>query len=316
MIDQPQPNERELEAAVIGAMLLEKDSLYKVLRILTYKCFYVEAHALIFKTMSDMFKNSEHIDLLTVSQKLRAKGVLEKIGGAYFVTDLTTRVNSSAHIETHAALVKEAWIKRSIIDTANRTLQQAYKLDVDALDTLDKVIGDFNKLVSEIHQGGIADLKEVGYAIIEKSGHNLTEHKLLGVPSGMIALDSFTSGWKAPDLIVIAARPSMGKTAFVLQCALNAVTRFRKKVAVFSLEMSVEQCLQRLFSSISQIELSKIIKGQVTAQEQTALEAKGSEIIDSGLVIDDAGGHLLLGQSKGHGKYSASRCFSTANYQS
>jgi replicative DNA helicase len=281
------PQAIEMEEAVLGAVLLEKNAIYMAAKILTPNSFYKPAHVIIFKTVLGMFANSDPIDLLTVTDKLREQGTLDQIGGRYYITELTTKVNSAGHIEYHATIIKEAWIKRSIIAMASKLYDQCYHSNTDSFVILDNAATQTNNIIEQIYKNKTTDLREVGAEIIETASHNAEGHELVGVPTGIYRVDRFTSGWKTPDLIVIAARPSMGKTAFVLQTALNAATQFGKKIAFFSLEMSVKQCMQRLFSSIAEIDLSKIIKGQATAQEKLILENKGQKIIDSDLYIDD-----------------------------
>ena len=288
------PQAIELEEAILGAVMLEKNSIYFVARLLIPDCFYKPAHKQIYETILEMFENSEPIDILTVTNKLQDKSQLENVGGAYYITELTTKINSSAHIEYHATIIKEKWILRRIIAATSNLARDCYQDGADALQLLDNSNSENNKIVQQIYKNKIADLRTIGYEVIEKASFNSEGHELVGVPSGISVIDRFTSGWKAPDFIVIAARPSMGKTALVLQCALNAVTLFQKQVAVFSLEMSVEQCLQRLFSSISQIDLSKIIKGQVTQAEKTRMQDKGQRLINSGLYIDDTPGLTII----------------------
>jgi len=288
------PQAIDMEEAVIGAILLEKNSIYMVTKMLTPESFYKPAHMKIYKAAIDMFANSEPIDLLTVTNKLRERGELEGIGGAFAVTELTSKVNSAAHIEYHAAIIKEAWLKREIIKMSDRLNVDSYRDDLDALSLLDRSAAEVNSIIEHIYKNKSHDLKQIGYEVIEKATHNATGHSLIGVPSGMLTVDRFTSGWKSPDLIVIAARPSMGKTAFVLQCAVNAATQFDKSVAVFSLEMSVEQCMQRLLSTTAQIDLSKIIKGQVSQHEKLRLENLGQKITDSKLHIDDSAALTII----------------------
>lgn len=289
-IDKIPPQVIEIEEAILGAVLLEKDSIYTTTRLLNPECFYKPKHQTIYKAILEMFDNSEPIDILTVTSKLRDQGKLDEVGGAYFITELTSKVNSAAHIEFHATVVKEKWIIRKVIESTQNILNMCYQDNIDALQLLDRANSENNKIIEQIFKHKTADLKTIGYEVIEKASFNSEGHELVGIPSGMQQLDQFTSGFKAPDLIVIAARPSMGKTALVLQCALNAATMFQKQVAIFSLEMSVEQCLQRLFSSISQIDLGKIIKGQVSATEKLRIQNMGQRLIDSGLHIDDAAG--------------------------
>jgi len=267
------PQAVDVEEAVLGALMLEKDALSSVIDILKADVFYKDAHQKIFKAISDLFEKSSPIDILTVTAQLRKMGEIEMIGGAYYITELTNRVASAANIEYHSRIILQKHIQRELIRVSSEIIQIAYEDTTDVLDLLDKA----EKSLFEIGQNNtrrdsriIHDLMRESLAEIEA----LKDKKdgLTGVASGFTDLDRMTSGWQKSDLVIIAARPAMGKTAFVLTCARNAAVDFDKPVVVFSLEMSSNQLVNRLISGEAEIEQEKIRKGTLEEWEWTKIQ--------------------------------------------
>jgi replicative DNA helicase len=258
------PQAPDLEEAVLGALMIEKDALTSVVDVLKPQSFYKDAHREIYQVILDLFADSQPVDLLTVTQRLRSSGKLEMAGGPFYVATLTERVNSAANIEFHARIIAEQAIKRELIGVASEILRDGYEDTTDALQLLDKAQQHlFNVSESNIRKS-VADMRSLMQQAI-KELEAKKDHKdgLTGVPSGFTALDRVTSGWQKSDLVIIAARPAMGKTAFVLSALRNAAVEFNMPAAIFSLEMSAVQLVNRLISAEAELESEKIKKGNL-----------------------------------------------------
>jgi len=282
------PQAIDLEEAVLGALMLEKDALSSVIDILKPEVFYKDNHQKIFYAIRHLFEKTSPVDILTVTAQLRQQGELEMIGGAYYITELTNRVASAANIEYHSRIIIQKFIQRELIRISTEVIQSAYEDTTDVLDLLDKA----EKNLFEIAQNNLRrdsrkmddlmheTLKEIEALKDKKDG-------LTGVASGFTDLDRMTSGWQKSDLVIIAARPAMGKTAFVLSCARNAAVDFNKPVVVFSLEMSSVQLVNRLISGETHIEQEKIRKGNLEEWEWQQIHSKIGRLEQAPLIIDD-----------------------------
>jgi replicative DNA helicase len=282
------PQAVDLEEAVLGALMLEKDALSSVIDILKPVVFYVDKHQRIFNAIHVLFEKSSPVDILTVTAQLRQQGELEMIGGAYYITELTNRVASAANIEFHARIIIQKFIQRELIRISTEVINSAYEDTTDVLDLLDKA----EKNLFDIAQNNLRrdsrkmddilneSLKEIEALKDKKDG-------LTGVASGFTELDRMTSGWQKSDLVIIAARPAMGKTAFVLSCARNAAVDFHKPVVVFSLEMSSVQLVNRLISGETEVEQEKIRKGNLEEWEWQQIHSKIGRLEQAPLIIDD-----------------------------
>ena len=225
------PQAIDLEEAVLGALMLEKDALSAVIDILKPETFYVDANQKIFRAIQHLFQNSSPVDILTVTNRLRQTAELEVVGGAYYITELTNRVASAANIEFHARIISEKFIQRELISISSDIITSAYEDTTDVLELLDKA----EKNLFAIAEGNIRRESYDMSTLIQKSIQQLESLKdkvdgLTGVTSGFVELDRLTSGWQNSDLIIIAARPAMGKTAFVLSLARNAAIIGAKKI--------------------------------------------------------------------------------------
>lgn len=282
------PQAADLEEAVLGALMLEKDALSSVIDILKAETFYVDAHKKIFAAIQYLFQNSMPVDLLTVTNQLRKTGELEIVGGAFYITELTNRVASSANIEFHARIISEKYIQRELIAISSDIITNAYEDTTDVLQLLDKA----EKNLFAIAEGNLRRESYDMASLIQKSIAQLEELKdkvdgLTGVPSGFTELDRMTSGWQNSDLVIIAARPAMGKTAFVLSLARNASLIGKKKIAIFSLEMAAVQLTNRLIAAETEIPAEKLKKGDLTEAEWQQLITRVGRLSDSGIFIDD-----------------------------
>ncbi|MDB5086697.1 MAG: Replicative helicase, partial [Mucilaginibacter sp.] len=282
------PQAIDLEEAVLGALMLEKDALSSVIDILKADVFYKDSHQKIFAAIRMLFEKSSPVDILTVTAQLRQQGELEMIGGAYYITELTNRVASAANIEYHSRIIIQKFIQRELIRISTDVIQSAYEDTSDVLDLLDRA----EKNLFEIAQNNLRrDSRKMDDLMHEalKEIEALKDKKdgLTGVASGFTDLDRMTSGWQKSDLVIIAARPAMGKTAFVLTCARNAAVDFNKPVVVFSLEMSSVQLVNRLISGETEIEQEKIRKGTLEEWEWQQIHSKIGRLEQAPLIIDD-----------------------------
>jgi replicative DNA helicase len=246
------PQAIPLEEAVLGAAMLDKDAFAVVIDILKSDSFYVDAHRVIFKAMLELFEKSAPIDLLTVTEKLRSMGEYETAGGASYLVQLTNRVSSSANIEYHARIVSQKFIQRELIRVSTDIIRDSYEDTTDVFDLLDKAEqGLFGITEQNMQRGyeGMNTLASKALLFLEELAGKTDG--LTGIPSGFTNLDRVTSGWQRTDLIIVAARPAMGKTSFTLALARNAAMAQGEKkfpVAFFSLEMGKIQLVQRLIS--------------------------------------------------------------------
>lgn len=285
------PQALELEEAVLGALMLEKDALTTVIDLLKPQSFYKDAHQRIFKAILSLFDKSEPIDILTVTQELREQGELEFVGGAYYVSQLTTRVNSAANIEFHARVITEAAIKRDLISISSEVLGRAFEDTTDVFELLDSTEAKLFEVSESNIRKNFDDMQSLMHkAIKELEAKKSQKEGLTGVPSGFTALDRVTSGWQPSDLIILAARPAMGKTAFVVSAMRNAAVDFSKGVAIFSLEMSSIQLVNRLISAEAELDSEKIKKGNLAEYEWTQLNHKITRLSQAPIFIDDTPG--------------------------
>lgn len=282
------PQATDLEEAVLGAMMLEKNALNDIIDILKPESFYRESHQKIFAAMQDLFQRSEPIDILTVTAELRKRSELDLVGGAYYISFLTNRVASSANSMFHARIISQKHILRELIRISSETIRDAYEESSDVFDLLDKTERD----LFTVAQGNIRkDYSEMS-AVLKEAIENIEKAKknpdgVSGVPTGFHALDRVTAGWQKSDMVVIAARPGMGKTAFVLSMARNMAVDFNIPVAVFSLEMASVQLVNRLISSETGIPADKLRKGNLQDHEFTQLHSRIKKLSTAPIYIDD-----------------------------
>ena len=282
------PQAVEFEEAVLGAMMIEKEAVNSVIDILSPESFYKPAHEKIYGAIKRLFEKTQPIDILTVVQELKQSGELDMVGGAFYVTQLPQRVASSANVEFHARIIVQKHIQRELIRISSETIKYAYEETSDVFDLLDVAEDNLYKIVSgNIRKNYDKMSTLIKHAIDQIDANRNQKDHISGVPSGFTALDRFTSGWQKSDLIILAARPGMGKTSMVLSLARNAAVDFAKPVAVFSLEMSSIQLVNRLIASESEIDSEKIKKGTLKDHELQQLHSKISKLADAPLFIDD-----------------------------
>lgn len=283
-----QPQAIPLEEAVLGALMLDREALPMVMDALRPESFYLESHQHIYRAIIRLFERSNPVDLLTVTEELKKSGDLDKVGGPYYLVELSNRVASAANIEYHARIIAQKHIQRELINVSTKTIKNAYEDTTDVFDLLDEAEkGLFaitqNNLSRSYESMGTLSSKVL--KIIEEVSKK--EDGLTGVPTGFTELDRLTSGWQASDLIIVAARPGMGKTSFVLAVALNAARDFNKGVALFSLEMASTQLVQRLISMEAEISGSKMRNGKLEDYEWQQLQSTVEKLNTVPIFIDD-----------------------------
>ena len=282
------PQALELEEVVLGALMLEKDAYSVVSEFLKPECFYKESHQNIYTAITNLALNQEPIDMLTVTQQLKKIGKLEEVGGQAFLSELTGKVASAANIEYHAQTIVQKYLARELIRVSSDIQTKAFDEKTD----VDELMQDAEGQLFEITQRNLKkDVTHIGPIITEaidliQAAANRPDG-FTGIPSGFNYLDQITSGWQKSDLIIIAARPAMGKTAFVLSMAKNMAVEYNFPVAIFSLEMSNVQLVNRLIVNVSEIEGEKIKHGKLANFEWEQLHSRTSQLLNAPIFIDD-----------------------------
>lgn len=292
MFGKVPPQAKDLEEAVLGAIMIEKNAFDVVIEILKPECFYVEANQRIFRAMQGLQQKNSPIDLLTVVEELKFREELDLTGGPFYVTKLTNSVVSSANIEAHARIVLQKFIQRELIRISGEIIGDAYEDSTDVFDLLDDAETKLFEITNNHLRKDYASIDTVLVKTIQRIEDLRTrQDEITGVPTGFSILDHITYGWQPSDLIVLAARPSVGKTAFALNLARNAALHPTKPTTVgfFSLEMSAGQLVQRILSAESEIWLEKIARGRLEEHEMKQLYKKGIERLASAPIhIDDS----------------------------
>ncbi len=283
-----QPQALELEEAVLGAVMLDRDAMPDIIDLLRPDSFYLEAHQIIYEAMQLLFNQAKTIDLLTMHEELLKMGKLEEIGGPAYLAQLTERVASAANIEYHARIIAQKHIKRELINVSTKTITNAFDDTIDVFELLD----DAERNLFDITQQNLNRSYESLASLAGKAQRKLEElasknESVTGVPSGYRDLDKLTSGWQPSDLIIVAARPGMGKTSLTLALAKNAAMIFNKGVAFFSLEMSDVQLTQRLISMESGVSLSKLRTGKLDEDEWRRFNTSVEQLSEVPIYIDD-----------------------------
>ena len=281
------PQAVDLEEAVLGAMMIDKKGVDDVIDILHDDVFYKESNKLIYAAIFALFKSSQPTDLLTVANQLRKDGNLDAAGGDFYLVGLTQKVSSSAHIEFHARIILQKYIQRKLISISAEIIEEAYDETVDVFDLLD----DAETKLFEVTQGNLKKGSESAGGLVDQAIKKIEEisnkQGMSGVATGFTRLDELTSGWQPSDLVILAARPGMGKTAFVMSMAKNMAIDFDTPVAIFSLEMSSVQLITRMISSETGISSGKLRKGNLEPHEWEQLNVKVKNLSNAPIFIDD-----------------------------
>lgn len=281
------PQALDLEEAVLGAMMIDKKGIDEVIDILHPEAFYDKRHQEIYGAVYELFQNSEPIDLKTVAHQLRSNGKIDIAGGDFYLVGLTQKVASSAHIEFHSRIILQKYIQRRLISISSEIIESAYDETTDVFDLLDDAEGK----LFEVTQGNLKKGAEGAGSLVQQAINKIQEisnqEGMSGLATGFTKLDALTSGWQPTDLIIIAARPGMGKTAFVISMAKNMAIDFNHAVAVFSLEMSSVQLITRMISSETGLTSEKLRKGSLEPHEWEQLNVKVKKLSDAPIFIDD-----------------------------
>ena len=267
--------------------MIEKDAYSLISEILKPECFYKVAHQKIFEAIMTLAMHQEPVDMHTVTEQLRKSGTIDDVGGPYYITLLTAKVSSAAHLEYHARIIVQKFLARELIRISSEIQTKAFDDKSDVDDLMQEAEG----LLFEVSQRNLKkDVTQISPVIdeaIKRMQLAATKQGTSGVTSGFHSLDKITSGWQRSDLIIIAARPAMGKTAFVLSMAKNMGVDYNQPVAIFSLEMSNVQLVNRLIMNVCELEGEKVKNGQLSNEEWTKLDKDIKELIDAPIYIDD-----------------------------
>ena len=283
-----QPQALEFEEAVLGALMIEKDAYSLVSEILRPESFYERRNQLIYAAIVDLAVQQKPVDILTVTEQLRVRGDLEEVGGPFYITQLSGKVASSAHIEYHARIIAQKFLARELITFTSNIQNMAFDETQDVDDLMQEAEGKLFQISQQNMKKDYTQINPViqeAYDMLQKAAARTDG--LSGLSSGFHQLDKMTSGWQNSDLIIIAARPAMGKTAFVLSMAKNMAVNFKIPVALFSLEMSNVQLVNRLIVNVCEIPGEKIKSGQLAPYEWGQLDYKIKELYDAPLYVDD-----------------------------
>lgn len=282
------PQAIDMEEAVLGAIMLEKEAVITVLDILKPECFYKDAHQKIYKAIADLNLREFPVDLYTVTEELRSHGELEIVGGPVYLTQLTAKVVSAANVDYHARIVAQKYIQRELIRVSSEIQTRSYDDTYDVTELLDFSENELFQIAEGNIKREVAPINLVikeAIREIEEAGKR--EDALVGTPSGFTRLDRLTSGWQKSELIIIAGRPSMGKTAFALSMARNMAVDHNKHVAIFSCEMSSVQLVNRLIVAETDIPGDKIRNGRLSEEEWKQLDVRIRKLVQAPIYIDD-----------------------------
>lgn len=280
------PQAVDIEEAFLGALMLEKEAYIKVADFVFAEIFYKPQHQIIFNAIQNLFQRNDPIDLLSVTHELKRLSKLEVAGGAYYLTQLTYKVASAAHIEHYARVLLQKYLQREVIRICTETIQNAFEDSVDVFDLIDYATKTIFELIENVTKAREKDIKTLVRETVEDLKNTLTRSGLIGVPAGLRDIDLFTNGWQKSHFILLAARPAMGKSALMLTFALNAAIE-NFPVAIFSLEMTSQDIVKRLLSSITNIELSKINKAELEDHQLIQLTQTIEKLENTPLYIDD-----------------------------
>lgn len=285
------PNDVMTEEIVLGELMLEKDAYMNVSELLVPESFYDPVNQKIYEAIQTLGLNQRPIDMISVTEQLRLNGTLEEIGGPIHITELTTRVYSAANVEYHAKIIANKYLARRLITFASTVECEAFDESNDVEELMQQAEGQLFEISQTQLKRDVTQIDPVlslALEQIELAGQN--ESGLSGLKTGYIQLDKLTSGWQDSDLIIIAARPAMGKTAFVLSMAKNMAIDYNTPVAIFTLEMANVQLVKRLLSNVADLEGEKIKSGQLTPEEKVRLNDRVRSVFSAPLYLDETPG--------------------------
>ncbi len=293
--DRVPPQSLEAEIAVLGAMMLDKNAIAQVIEMIDSTCFYRPENAMIFQAMIDLYDRNEAVDLITLTEELRRRGELDKVGGASYLETILSSVATSANIEYHAKIVKDKALLRKLITAATEIIDDAYNAQGDMSEIIDKAERRiFSVSGSRMRQSFYAmqDIVKDSLELIEQ----LYQQKryVTGLESGFKDLDSLTAGFQPGDFVVVAGRPGMGKTSFALNVALHVATKLKVPVAIFSLEMTKEQLMLRMLCSEARVKAHNVRTGYVGKSDWGKLTIAAGNLHDAPIYVDDSSDLTVL----------------------
>ncbi len=295
-IERQAPNDINAEAAVLSAMMIDNYSVAKAIEILEVDNFYRKAHQIIFKNICELFEKNIEIDIITLIDKLKTDKQLDSIGGEAFINELSDVVLSSANIEYHADIVLKRALLRQLIGASNKIIESCYIADKEAEDIVDEA----EQMIFSIAERPNRKTFEWIHDIISTTVKNIEEtaaskKSVLGVPTGFIDLDRKLGGFRPGQLVIVAARPAMGKTSFALNLASNMAIQYDKKVGIFTMEMESDEVLMRMMSSASEVSMDNMLKGFGMNQKKMLRIAGAAEVLSGKeIYIDDSGANTIL----------------------
>ncbi|MDI9494256.1 MAG: replicative DNA helicase [Bacillota bacterium] len=289
------PHSDDAEKSVLGSIILDKEALFEVLEILSPEDFYSEMHREIYRAVVALYRKGESVDMLTVSEELKKRNTLEMAGGRSYIAQLSSMVPSTANAAQYAKIVSEKALLRSLINASSEIMEQAYQATMEPEEVLDQAEQAVFKIAQTRQKRDFEALKEILYANLNRIDEVAKmEGGLTGLTTGFVSLDKYTSGLQKSDLIIVAARPSMGKTAFALNIAQQAALKGDTSVLIFSLEMSKEQLGQRLLSMEAKVEMQKLKTGNLERADWDQIYEAIDKLSTAKIYIDDTPGISVL----------------------
>lgn len=290
------PNDINAEAAVLSAMMIDNYVVARAIEMLEYDHFYRTSHQVIFKALSSLFENNIEIDIITLIDQLKTNKELDKIGGEQFINDLSDVVLSGANIEYHANIVLEKALLRQLITASNKIIENCYNADQSVDDIVDSAEQSIFQIAERPNRKAFQSIGSVIPTTIKNIEETAaTKKSVLGVPSGFMDLDRRIGGFRPGQLIVLAARPSMGKTSLALNIASNASVRYEKKIGIFTMEMESDELLMRMLSSASEVSMDNMLKGYGMNEKKILRIAGAAEVLsEKQIYIDDNGSNTIL----------------------
>lgn len=289
------PHDLEAEQAVLGCMLTDKDAVISAIETLTEDDFYREDNKIIYKAILNLYNRAEPIDIITLKSELSAMGKFEAVGGLEYLAELPDKVPTTSNVERYIKIVEEKSTLRTLIKTANDLISLGYDPTQDVEDIMDSAEKKIFNVMQKRNQTGYSSIKDIlvdSFTELEDL-YNRKQH-VTGVPTGFIDLDNKTAGLHNSDLILVAARPAMGKSAFALNIATNAAIQANVGVAIFSLEMSKEQMANRILGSVAMVDGNSIRTGRIADDDWIKLATASGELSQTGIYIDDTPGISVM----------------------
>ena len=290
-----QPQAPDLERAVIGALMVDKDAFSIVSEIIREETFYEPRHQKIFHAVQSLNMDERPVDFMTVIEELKRNGTLEDVGGPAYIVELSSHVASSAHIEYHARVLAQKFLARQLISFASVIETKAFDETIDVDELMQEAEGSLFELSQKNMKQDYTQIDPVlaqAVEILQKAAANTSG--LTGIPTGYTRLDEMTAGWQASDLVIIAGRPAMGKTSFALSLAKNIAVDYHEPIAFFSLEMNNVQLVNRLMSNVCEISGKKILNGQLDDEEWKRLDRNIRKLQGAPIYIDDTPGMSIF----------------------